>query len=291
MFSLLTVARAYAQVDVSAWPQVQMEVLVMDNHDDAVAGLSKENITVKENGQSQVVDGLLPVNAPQSVCVMIDTSGSTSQRKDDVHAMAQRFVQGLPLEDEVCVATFGWSLKMVQPLTEDRKAALAAVAGPMPAAGGTTLRDRLLQVMKYMRGSAKYSSRAILVITDGDDNASNANTEQTQRKMASAGSPMAHFLIVPESTSSDRDRAEERHIEKDTLNLSGTSGGLSYFPRNRKEMEAAVDHLNDAMKRRYLLQYETTAPSKDGQERRLELRMRGSKLTVRAPERYIAPAQ
>ncbi len=268
------------------------EVSVLDRNDNLVAELKAENITVKENGRPQVVVSLQAISSPQSVCILVDTSGSMYDQKDDARATVMQLLHGLPLKDETCIATFGWTLKMEQPLTLDRPSAAKVARRQLHFSGGTALLDQLLRMEEYMRTTAKFQSRAIVVITDAADNASVAQSAEVKQRMEMPGSPRVHFLILP-ALPGNRSRPEEAHIKRDTLQLTEVGGGFAYFPTNTKDLQAAVDHLDDVLRRRYLLQYESTNPAGDGKERHVESKAtaQGQKLTVRGPQLYVAPAQ
>jgi len=135
-------------------------------------------------------------------------------------------------------------------------------------------------------------SRAIVLLSDGDDNASKAGLDQMRRALESAGSPVVHLFRIP----AGRGSGPEQHSsqEKAAIRIATMGGGLAYYPRNIGDMEASVDNLVDAMKSRYELTYTSTSDSRDGRERRLEIGLdklhQKQKAIVRAPEGYLAPS-
>lgn len=287
-------ASASAQVDLSQWPKVQVQLLITGAKADPVALPALNNIVMREDGKPQGVLGLQPVPEPQSVCLLIDSSGSMWGRMKDVRAAANHLLQILPPEDEICLASFGWNLQIRKRFTEDRTKVANAIQATQ-AAGGTSLRDALLGLEDYMRTSARSRQRAIVLLTDGADNASDADEQQMRRSMESAGSPVVHVVRVPPPVTEKTYPAEESSEKKAVQRITSISGGLSYFPRDVAEMNASLDSLNDAMKRVYCLTYTTATKARDGRERQIEIGLgksrNGSKLVAWAPERYYAPSQ
>jgi len=285
---------AIGQMDLSAWPKVQVEILATDANGDPVAGLSASGVVVREDGRPQTVLEMSAAPEPQSVCILVDDSGSMYSRMPDVQAAATRFLQNLPAEDEVCFASFGWHLQMRRRFTHDRSKVATSIQA-VRAEGGTSLRDALVDIENYMRAAAKNRLRAIVVLTDGADNASTAEEQQMRQAMEIDGSPVVHIVRVPASPSMKGTPSEEASEKKAVQRTAAISGGLSYFPRDPAEMGASLEHLNEAMKKVYLLTYTTEVQTRDGRERRLDIKLDkahgGSKTVLRTPEGYYAPSQ
>ena len=294
--ALLWVAGASAvqgQADLSHWPQVRIQLFALDAQSDPMAALSSDALVLKEGGQEQTILAIKPDFEAQSVCMLIDSSGSMQERLDSIRMAATRLLRSLPAEDEVCVADFSWKLAIDQDLTQDRQADEAALKN-IKASGGTRLRDSLMGLSDYMRAAAKCRSRAILLLSDGSDNASMSSEEEMKRRMEMDGGAVVHVMCVPAISGqsvqgpSVGDGNMARYIAK-------MFGGLAYLPRNRQDMDAAVDHLVHAMQTRYILTYQTHDPAPDGRERPMSVAFDKThphaKAVVRAPEGYYAPLQ
>jgi Ca-activated chloride channel family protein len=286
---LMTSASAGAQVDLTAWPLVRLPVLPLDAQDAPIAGLTKDALTVREDGQLAAIVSLEPDAEPQSVCLMIDASGSMYDRLPAVHAAARRILENLPAADEVCVTDFSAEMYMDQDFTQDRPAALKAL-GFIKASGGTALRDSLHELSLFMKKKAKYRGRVIILVSDGGDNASKDSEDQLRMEMEAGGIPEVHVLCVP----SPHGRGCGTD-EKAALRLTRMGGGLVYFPHNAADTDSAVDHLLEAMKARYVLTYNALAPGRDGGEHRVSVSFDSThpskKAVVRAPEGYYAPSR
>ena len=192
----LAAASLRAQVDLSAWPKVQVAIMATDASGDPIPAPSLSGIIVHEDGKQQTVLDLSAASQPQSVCILVDSSGSMYSRMPDVQAAAARFLQNLPPEDEVCFASFGWILQMRRKFTYDHTKIATSIQA-VRAAGGTSLRDALVAMEDYMRTAAKNRLRAIVVLTDGADNASAADERKMVQAMKTGGSPVVHIVRVP----------------------------------------------------------------------------------------------
>jgi VWFA-related protein len=226
--------------------------------------------------------------------MLVDTSGSMYSRMSDVRAAANHLLDILPDGDQICLASFGWHLEMRRHFTQDRTKIAASIQA-LNAEGGTSLRDALVGLEDSMRGAAKNRLRAIVVLTDGADNASDADEQQMRRAMESAGSPVVHIVRVPPPQGGTTYRSEEASDKGTVRRIAAISGGLSYFPKDAAEMNASLDDLIRSMKSVYLLTYSTGVAPRDGRERSLEIKLDkahgGSKAVVWAPERFYAPSE
>ena len=284
---------AWGQADLSGWPRVRIEVLALDARGDLSTGLTPDILSLKEDGKAQMIAEVKPAAEAQSVCLLIDASGSMWAREAAAQYAAARLLRSLPAEDEVCVADFSSKAYLDQDLTLDRKKDEKAL-GFIKDSGGTALRTALVAISDYLRKKAQNRSRAIILLSDGTDNASPADEAQMKRSMLVDGGVAVHVMCVP----ADPARAAQARSdtnEKVALRLTNMFGGLTYFPRNTADMNAAVDHLADAMKTRYVLTYEASNSAKDGRERKIEVAfakaLQNQRAVVRAPEGYYAPSQ
>ncbi len=284
---------ARGQVDLSAWPEVRMEVLALDQDGLPVPGVTVGALVARGQRKPLTVEGLEPSAGPQSVCVLVDASDSIGDGLRVVSTKAQRLLKNLPADDEVCVAAFSSKLWIAQPLTEDRGAVQQAVAQVRPAEG-TQLRDGLLDLARYMRGAARFRSRAIILISDGDDRRSTATNEQLSRELEMEGSPVVHMICLPVAFGRARDKQGEPHAGM-AFKLHEFSGGLTYFPHTISDIDAVVDTLPETMRTRYVVTYVAESAARDGHEERIEILFdkahQNMSARIQGPEAYYAPSK
>ncbi len=154
------------KIDVDS---VFLNVSVRDrNTNRAISGLQKSDFRVYEDGVDQEVDQMLPSEAPFSLLLLIDVSGSTHSYLDLMKKAAIDFTRQINASDRVAVATFNSSVNLVREFTADREAADHAIRH-IKSGGGTAFYDALMTCLdRYMRGIE--GRKAIVVFTDGVDN-------------------------------------------------------------------------------------------------------------------------
>src|SRR6185312_5780671 len=127
---------------------------------DLLPGVASDTLRVEEDGKPQQIDEVKPADEPQSVCILIDSSGSMYERLDSVRHAALRLLDNLPPQDEVCVADFSYRLYIDQTLTADRQLAKSALSH-VKAVGGTALRNTLIDISDYLNRAAQNRDRAV----------------------------------------------------------------------------------------------------------------------------------
>ncbi len=289
---VVTTRGAMSQVDLSAWPQVRMEVLAVDPNGLPVPGLTADEVVARGLRKPFAVTALEPSTEPQSVCVLIVASDSLGDGLSLVMTKARRLLKNLPQDDEVCLAAFSSKLWIAQPLTGDRGAVLQALTQVQPM-GGTQLRDGLVDLARYMRGAARFRSRAVILISDGADRHSTATNEQLKREYEAEGSPVVHMICLPEAFGRARNKQYNPH-ENMAFKLHEFSGRLTYFPHTGVDIDAVVDTLPQTMRTRYIVTYAAENAVRDGHEERIEIAFdkthQGMNARIQGPEGYYAPS-
>jgi Ca-activated chloride channel homolog len=290
---VLGVRSASCQVDLSAWPQVRIEVLAVNPDGAPVEGITADALVARGLRKPVTVTALEPAAQPQSVCVLIDASDSLGDGLSLVETKVRRLLRKLSPDDEVCVATFSSQLSIAQPLSADHAAALQTLAQLKPAAG-TQLRDGLLDLAAYMRQSAHFKSRTIILVSDGADRHSAASTAQLKRELQTEGSPTVHMVCLPTGFGHALYKQVDQHRGA-AFSLTEIGGGLTYFPHTILDIDAIMDHLPDTIRSRYVLTYQAENAARDGHEERIEISLdkahQNSSARIQAPEGYYAPAK
>jgi Ca-activated chloride channel homolog len=290
---VVTAKGAMSQVDLSAWPQVRMEVLAVDPDGVPVPGVTADELVARGLRKPFAVTALQPGTEPQSVCVLIDASDSLRDGLSLVQTKVRRLLKKLSADDEVCVASFSSNVWMAQPLTADHGAALQALTQLKPS-GGTQLRDGLLQLADYMRGSARFKSRTIILVSDGTERHSATSTVQLKQALEAEGSPTVHMVCLPTGFGHALYKQYDLH-SRTAFNLTEVSGGLTYFPHTILDIDAIMDHLPETIRSRYILTYEAENAARDGHEERIEIAFdrahQGMNARIQGPEGFYAPSK
>jgi len=148
---------------------VQLNVGVVDTQGRAITSLARNDFTVYEDGIKQPILHFEPTNAPFSLVMLMDMSGSTVTFRTQLKQAAWRFLDALAPEDRVAVIQFNAKIKNLTGFTTDRKKSAYAI-DVAEGAGNTNLYEALGYALKELDKEGK-RRKAIVVLTDGLDTA------------------------------------------------------------------------------------------------------------------------
>jgi VWFA-related protein len=288
-FLLVGVTAAGQQANLPKWPRVRVNVSILDQNDAPAVGVKADALEVTD-GKKAVQDAVLrPVgDEPESVCLLVDMSGSTYSARNQISAELREFVRKLPAADEVCLADFSASVYVDAPLTTDRKL-VAQGLSYLKSSGGSALLDALLSTARMMQKEAKYPRRVVLLVSDGGENASKSNADEVRRELHQPEAPVVYSLMNRSEADTD---ARARTDQKELRKLTETTGGLALPVNPQEDPVQAVDDLLQAVQGRYELEFTASDPVADGKERKLrvvtEKDLRKQKMMVVASDGYVA---
>ncbi len=190
---------------------VQLNVGVVDRQGRAITSLSKNDFSIYEDGVKQSILYFEPTSAPFSLVLMLDTSGSTVNFRQQLKQAAWRFLDALAPEDRVEVLQFNAKVKTLAPFTTDRKKTAYAIE-LAEGAGETHFYEALRHALKDLDHEARAGQRrkAIVVLTDGLDtlmrnsDRSLAATAQTDEDAVKAINPRANSELNAVLAQADR---------------------------------------------------------------------------------------
>lgn len=187
-----TLARAQEPEDVvrTDVSLVQLNVGVVDPRGRAITSLSRNDFTVYEDGIKQPILNFEPTEAPFSLVLMLDVSGSTINFRQQLKQAAWRFLDALAPEDRVAVIQFNSKVKSLAGFSKDRKKTAYSIQ-IADGTGDTHLYDALKYALKELDKEGK-RRKAIVVLTDGldtqlrnSDRASVARAQSDEEAIAS----------------------------------------------------------------------------------------------------------
>jgi VWFA-related protein len=147
---------------------VQLNVGVVDPRGRAVTSLSRNDFTVYEDGVKQQILHFEPTDAPFSLVLLLDTSGSTVNFRQQFKSAAWRFLDALAPADRVAVVQFNAKVKGLSGFSTDRKKTAYAIQ-IADGAGETHLYEALKYALNELDKEGKQRRKAIVVMTDGLD--------------------------------------------------------------------------------------------------------------------------
>lgn len=169
---------------------VQLNVGVVDARGQVIRSLSQNDFTVFENGVKQPILNFEPTEAPFSLVLLLDMSGSTLSFRPQLKQAVGRFLDALSPEDRVAVVQFNKKVKMLSEFSTDRAKSEYAIR-ISEGAGETNLYDALRFAMKELDKEGK-RRKAIVLLTDGLDtgmrNADRAAASKAETEEAAVAS-------------------------------------------------------------------------------------------------------
>lgn len=146
---------------------VQLNIGVVDKQGRAITSLTKNDFVIYEDGVKQSIQHFQPVDAPFSLVLMLDMSGSTINFRQQLKLASQRFLDALAPEDRVAVIQFNRDVKSLTGFTADRAKTAYAIE-IANGAGETHFYEALKFALKELDKEGK-RRKAIVVLTDGID--------------------------------------------------------------------------------------------------------------------------
>lgn len=147
---------------------VQLNIGVVDKQGRAVTSLTKNDFVVYEDGVKQSIQLFEPVDAPFSLVLMLDMSGSTINFRAQLKLASQRFLDALAPDDRVSVIQFNKNAKTLTGFTIDRQKTAYAI-DIAEGAGETHFYEALKYALRELEKEGPKRRKAIVVLTDGLD--------------------------------------------------------------------------------------------------------------------------
>ncbi len=271
---------------------VALHVTVTDDKGQFVSDLQADNFRVFEDKIEQKVSVFSRTDIPVTMGLVIDNSGSMREKRAQVNAAALTFVKTSNPQDEAFVVNFNdeYYLDTNEDFTSDPQELNEALSR-IDTRGSTALYDALVGSLDHLKKGHK-DKKVLLVITDGDDDASRLTLEQTMK--AAEQSDAAIYAI---GVFSDDDRKNEkrmvRHSKKVLAEIAEATGGLAFFPDNLDEVEQVCTDVARDIRNQYTIGYYPSNTTKDGTFRSVLVQLvpphgRG-KLAARTRTGYFAP--
>lgn len=291
---------------------VTVPVSVMDRNGKYVPNLQRRDFRVFDNGMEQRVAYFATVDQPFTVVFLIDTSGSTNFRMDEIQDAAISFVNQLKDQDRVMVISFDDQIRVLSEPTSDREALTRAIRRARNG-GGTRLYDAVDVVLRQKLSQIS-GRKAVVLFTDGVDTTSrHASYASTIRQAVESdgavysvayntanslpinagGLPRRGILNFPfpgsgggvpgvgNPTPADYRRADEYLHE-----ISLESGGRFFRGGTMVGLSSAFAELADELRRQYSIGYYPPA-GQAGQRHNIKVRVNQPGLVVKARDSYI----
>lgn len=273
--------------------EVLLNCTIIDDKGQTITDLHQEDFRVWEDGVEQKVSSLQHQDLPVSMGILVDDSGSMLDKRTAVNLAAMHLLRASNPRDAVFVVNFSDKAYLDQGFTSDLVALDRGLTRVEPK-GTTALYDAVAASAEELAKHAKERKQALLIITDGADNASELNLEQTIRRVQNLGGPVVYSIGLL----FDADRAESERARDALERLSQETGGVAYFPGSLQDVNSIAEQVARDIRNQYIVAYHSARPASLGGYRTVHVEAHApnhGKLTVRTRRGYYAtpatPAQ
>jgi len=267
---------------------VTLTLTVTDPFNRYVSGLTKKAFTVNDNGQEQEIIYFSDTDAPVSLGIIFDISGSMNGEKiaKARHAL-ERFISTSHPSDEYFLIAFNSRAQLLMDRTRDGEAVLRKLTLVQPK-NNTALYDAVyLGVERVTRGT--HQKRALLIISDGQDNASRYNFSEVRRLMKESDvTTYAVGIMDKGDMSGPLGMQGQAFLDE----LTSITGGKSFYPQSDVEMDEIFERIALELRHQYSIGYTPKDFKPDGKWRKVKVKVKPPRglprLTVRGRDGYYA---
>jgi Ca-activated chloride channel family protein len=267
---------------------ISLTLTVTDLYGRYVSGLKKNAFTVIDNNEEQEITFFSDRDAPVSLGVVFDVSGSMSGEKiAKARKALERFIATSHPSDEYFLIAFNKRAQLLLDRTRDGEAVLRKLTLVQPREN-TALYDAVyLGVDKVTKGA--HQKRALLIISDGQDNASRYNFGEVRRLMKESDVVTYAVGILDGGDSSSQLGMQGQAFLDE---LTSVSGGKAFYPQTDVEMDEIFERIALELRHQYTVGYTPKDFQPDGKWRRVKVKVKPPRglprLTVRSREGYYA---
>lgn len=267
---------------------VSLTLTVTDPYGRYVSGLTKGAFTIIDNNQEQEITYFSDADAPVSVGIVFDVSGSMSGEKiAKARKALERFIGTSHPSDEYFLIAFNNRAQLLMDRTRDGEAVLRKLTLVKPKEN-TALYDAVyLGTERVTRGT--HPKRAMLIISDGQDNASRYNFGEVRRLLKESDVVTYSVGIMDRGDSASSLGMQGQAFLDE---LSSVTGGKAFYPQTDIEMDEIFERIALELRNQYSIGYTPKDFQPDGKWRKVKVKIKPPRglprLTVRSREGYYA---
>jgi Ca-activated chloride channel family protein len=276
--------------------EVQLPISVLDKEGRPVDGLKQEHFQIFEDKVQQAIKTFRHEDIPLSLGLVIDNSGSMRNKRERVNSSALAFVRESNPEDETFIVNFDDSAYLEQEFTSSIGDLIDALEN-IDARGETALYDALYLAADKVTKDGKKDKKTILLITDGEDNASKYGINKVIEALRQSKVTVYAVGLLEEDDQRGGlfKKAPSKKAKEDLIRFAEITGGQAYFPKNLDEVEELVKHIAHDIRNHYTITYTPTNRNLDGTWREVTVKLtppkNTPKLTLHTKQGYYALKQ
>jgi Ca-activated chloride channel family protein len=246
---------------------VLVPVTVTDPMNRIVVGLQQGNFQLYEGKQSQEIKNFSREDAPVSIGVILDVSGSMVTKIERAREAVLKLLETSNPQDEFFLITFADTPNLIQNFTQSIEDIQQQLLFGRPK-GRTALLDALYLGLNKMR-EAKYARKALLLISDGGDNHSLYSEKEVKARIKESD------VLVYSVGVFDRQFATQEELLGPELltEISEVTGARSYTLDNPNNLPIIAQHIGLELRNQYVLAYSPSNSGSDGKWRKIKVKL------------------
>jgi Ca-activated chloride channel homolog len=264
--------------------EVVLHATVVDEQGHLVTGLDKTAFSITQNGNPEPITSFRREDVPVEIGIVVDNSGSMRDKRGQVNQAVLNLIRASNSEDQVFVVNFGQSPYLDQDFTSDVNL-LQAALHQVSSKGSTALYDAIIASAVHLENNPKLTKKVLLVITDGQDNMSQATLQEASRKLQQANGPTMYAIGLLGSGL----RGEGRQA---LAQLASSTGGVAYFPDSLDQVDSITRTVARDIRSQYILAFKPKKQNARPEYESLQVEAHApgyTKLTVRTRSGYYPP--
>ena len=268
---------------------VLVPVTITDPMNRLVTGLDKENFQLFEGSSKEDIKSFSSEDAPVSLGVIFDSSGSMSSKMERAKDAVIEFFKTANPQDEFFMVTFSDEPEMVTDFTSSVEEVQDKLLYTVPRRR-TALLDAIYMGVSKMR-QARYPKKALLIISDGGDNHSRY-TENEIKSLVKEADVMVYAIGIYDRYF----QSEEERLGPALLGeISELTGGRAFTVENPNDLADVAAKIGIELRNQYVLGYRPSKGVRDGKWRKIKVKLLPPKglppLRVYARTGYYAPEE
>ena len=271
--------------------EVVLNCTVLDSQNHLVNDLTRGDFEVFEDNTPQQIVSFQHQDLPVSIGLLVDNSGSMRDKRAAVNTAALDLVRASNPNDEAFVVNFSDEAFLDQDFTSSIQK-LQEGLSHIESRGGTALYDAVVASADQLAHGARRPKQVLVIVTDGEDNASTLNLEQTIRRVQDLQGPVVYTIGL---LFGDDARGAEAHRARRALQLlSDETGGVAFFPHSLADVDSIAAEVARDIRNQYTIGYHSSRPASLGGYRTVHVDARAphhGKLYVRTRTGYYPRPQ
>jgi Ca-activated chloride channel family protein len=267
---------------------VTLTLTVTDIYGRYVSGLTKNAFTVSDNGREQEITFFSDNDAPVSLGILFDVSDSMSGTKiNKARKALERFINTSHPNDEYFLIAFNSRAQLLMDRTRDGEAVLRKLTLVTPKSNTALYDACYLGIEKVTRGT--HQKKAMLIISDGQDNASRYNFGEVRRLLKESD-----VVVYAVGIMDGRDMGSSDGMQGQAFldELTSVTGGKAFYPASDVEMDEIFDRIAIELRHQYSIGYTPVDFQPDGRWHKVKVKVKPPRgmprLNVRNREGYYA---